>query len=300
LTEDLQMRKAGAALLAGMVMLAVGGAAEAQVETSGIGVRKDPGTGVATGSQIRVENLSAGDVEMVRTMTAGNVLSHIMVTDSLEVEIARLGEQRIQDTELRAFASRLATDHGNNLRAGWNVAADRNIGVQRASWDDAAQHMQLTLQRLRAMAAGPEFDRVFLREQISHHHMAAQRLRAIREGGAPEPVAAHVSATLATVEDHLRQGQQIATRLGISTVGPDGTPLHDHHGMHHPTGQQLQQPTGQAAGDHQHRDPAARPTPAPGESMPGQRTEPLQQEVEHDQQQDRQRQDQQQSTPPLH
>jgi predicted outer membrane protein len=290
--EELHMRKAGAALLAGSILLAAAGAAEAQVGTSGIGVRKDPGGGVASGSQVRVENISAGDIDLVRTMTAGNVLSHIMVSDSMEVEIARLGEQRIQDAELRSFAARLAADHGNNLRAGWEVAASQNVGVQRAAWDDAAQHMQLTLQRLRAMSAGPEFDRMFLREQISHHHMAVQRLRAIRDGGAPAPVSAHVNATLAAIEDHLRQGQQIAARLGLTTVGPDGAPLHDHHGMHRPAGQHLQQPTGQPAEARQHTDPGARPAPAPGESIPGQRTEPLQQEVEHDHQQDRQAQDQ--------
>jgi putative membrane protein len=228
------MNRAAATIVTALALAALPLGLQAQETGSGISVRKDPGSGMMSSSQVRVENISAGDVELVRTMTASNVLSHIMVSDSMEVEIARLGEQRIQDAGLRAFASRLVADHGRNLRAGWDVAADRNIAVQKATWDDAAEHMQLTLSRLQAMGAGPEFDRAFLREQISHHHMAAQKLRALDEAGSTEPIREYVTNTLAAVEDHLREAHAIATRMGITALDADGRPLGDPH-QHHRT-----------------------------------------------------------------
>ena len=68
----------------------------------------------ATGmAQVKVTT-SNGEV---MTYTQKNLVDHLIIGDSIEVEMAKLAAMRTQNTAVRDFANMLVTDHEGHLEA---------------------------------------------------------------------------------------------------------------------------------------------------------------------------------------
>src|SRR3712207_2910852 len=141
-------------------------AADAQVRGSGIRVSKDayvPTTTTtaesASGTVIDAPGFNAVDAEVYRNMTDANIMAHMVVGDSLEIEMARLAAERAGDPEVREFARMLVDEHSRHLATSLEMARDEDIGSVPADGDRHAVTPRRMISQLRTMGSSPAFDR---------------------------------------------------------------------------------------------------------------------------------------------
>jgi putative membrane protein len=195
--------------------------ADAQVTGSGIRVSKDAYvptvSETASGTVIDAPGFNAVDAEVYRTMTDANIMAHMIVGDSLEIEIARLAAERAGDPEVREFARMLVDEHTRHLSTSLEMARDEDIGSVPSDGDRHAVTLRRYLASLRAMESSPAFDRAFLRYQIRHHDHEVNALRAMRPAARDDDLEQHIDETLPVIERHLNRSRELGGRLGVNT-----------------------------------------------------------------------------------
>lgn len=194
--------------------------ADAQVTGSGIRVSKDayvPAVQETSPGMIDAPGFNAVDAEVYRTMTDANIMAHMIVGDSLEIEMARLAAERAGDPEVREFARMLADEHSRHLATSLEMARDEDIGSVPADGDRHAVTLRRYLASLRSMGSSPAFDRAFLRYQIRHHDHEVNALRAMRPAARDDDLEQHIDETLPVIERHLNRARELGGRLGVNT-----------------------------------------------------------------------------------
>ncbi len=129
-------------------------------------------------------------------------------SDLYEMEASRLAEQRAQNPEVKRYAERMLRDHGKTtgeLKA--MVPQLQGVSAQQISTRLDQQHQAL-LQQLQG-AQGAEFDRAFAQQQVQSHQAAVDLFRAYAQGGDDEQLKRWASQTLPSLEEHLREAQQL-------------------------------------------------------------------------------------------
>jgi putative membrane protein len=194
--------------------------AGAQVRGSGIRVSKDAYVPTVSetspGAVIDAPAFNAVDAEVYRSMTDANIMSHMVVGDSLEIEMARLGAERAGDPEVREYARMLVDEHSRHLATSLEMARDEDIGSIPADGDRHAVTLRRYLSGLRSMGSSPAFDRAFLRYQIRHHQHEMNALRAMRPAARDDDLEQHIDETLPVIERHLNRGRELGERLGVT------------------------------------------------------------------------------------
>src|SRR5205823_12862997 len=100
--------------------------------------------------------------------------------DSVEVQIAQLAQNKATEQRVKDYATMLATDHQAHLGKVLHVMTDKNIGSQPMATDpEGARSLQL-LNALTNMAAGTQWDAMFVRAQVRHHQNEIDALNAMR------------------------------------------------------------------------------------------------------------------------
>jgi putative membrane protein len=195
--------------------------ADAQVRGSGIRVSKDtyvPVSETAAGTIVDTPGFNEVDAEVYRSMNDANIMAHMIVGDSLEIELARLGAERAGDPEVREFARLLVDEHSRHLATSLEMSRDEDIGSIPADGDRHAVTLRRYLANLRSMGSSPAFDRAFLRFQIRHHDHEMNALRAMRPAARDDDLEQHIDETLPIIERHLSRSRELGARLGV--VGP--------------------------------------------------------------------------------
>jgi putative membrane protein len=196
------------------------GQADAQVRGSGIRVSKDvyvpTVSETATGTVIEAPGFNAVDAEVYRSMTDANIMAHMIVGDSLEIEMARLAAERAGDPEVREFARLLVDEHSRHLSTSLEMSRDEDIGSIPADGDRHEATLRRYLSSLRAMGSSPAFDRAFIRYQMRHHDHEVNALRAMRPAARDDDLEQHIDETLPVIERHLSRSRDLGARLGVT------------------------------------------------------------------------------------
>jgi len=162
-------------------------------------------------AQVKVTT-SNGDVV---TYTEKNLVDHLIVGDSLELEMAQLAVMRTQNTAVRDYANMLVTDHKNHLEALRKVAAEHDVGRQALASDTSGVETIRALTSLREMAADSGFDNAFIRQQIAHHKQEIINLKMFGGAAKDDDVKDDIKHTLPVLERHLARAREVAAHLGI-------------------------------------------------------------------------------------
>jgi putative membrane protein len=195
--------------------------ADAQVTGSGIRVSKDVYVPTvretSTGTVIDAPGFNAVDAEVYRSMTDQNIMGHLLVGDSLEIELARLGAERAGDPEVREFARMLVDEHSRHLSTALEVARTNDVNPpMTADGDRHPVTLRRFINQLRSMGSSPAFDRAFLRYQIRHHDHELNALRAMRPAARDDDLEQFIDETLPVIERHLNRSRELGARLGVT------------------------------------------------------------------------------------
>jgi putative membrane protein len=194
--------------------------ADAQVRGSGIRVSKDAYvptvSETSTGTVIDAPGFNAVDAEVYRSMNDANIAAHMIVGDSLEIELARLGAERAGDPEVRELARMLVDEHSRHLATSLEVARAPDIGSMPADGDRHPITLRRFINQLRSMGSSPAFDRAFLRYQIRHHDFELNALRTMRPAARDDDLQQLIDESLPVIERHLNRSRELGARLGLT------------------------------------------------------------------------------------
>jgi putative membrane protein len=157
------------------------------------------------GAPARTEPKPSGDQQFVMNVAKDGMA---------EVELGRLASQKATNDQVKQFGQRMADDHGKANDELKKLASDKNIIIPS---DTDGKH-KATIEKLSKMT-GDAFDRAYTQEMVAGHKKAVSAFKAESKSGKDAEVKAWAAKTLPTLEEHLKQIQE----LSRSVVGTSGT-----------------------------------------------------------------------------
>ena len=172
-------------------------------------------------AQVKVTT-STGEV---MTYTEKNLVDHMIVGDSIELEMAQLAVKRTQNTAVRDFANMLINDHKAHLENLRKAAAEHDVGRQALPSDTSGAQMIRELTNLRSMAADSGFDNAFVRGQIEHHKQEIIALKMFGGAAKDDDVKSDVKHVMPVLERHLASAREVAAHLGLPADSSSATTI---------------------------------------------------------------------------
>jgi len=167
-------------------------------------------------AQVKVTT-SGGEVA---TLTQKNVVDHMIVADSLEVEQAQLAMTRTQNAAVKDFANMLVTDHKTHLDNLRKLAGKSDIGREANSGDSSAAAAAATFGQLQAMGAEAGFDKAFVDAQIQTHTREIAALKTLRAAAKDDALQKDIDATIPVLDRHLARARAVSAQLSAPAMAP--------------------------------------------------------------------------------
>jgi putative membrane protein len=161
-----------------------------------------------TGSAARAQVTSSGG-EVSSTMQK-KIVDRMIVSDSVEIEMARLASSQTKNPAVRDLAAVLTGGHRDHLEALRKLAASEDVG--RASNAESASDVR-ALEGLRRMPADSSFDRAFVNAEVELHQQSLDNLKKWRAVATSPALQQDIDRTIPLVEAHLTRAQAVASKL---------------------------------------------------------------------------------------
>jgi putative membrane protein len=144
--------------------------------------------------------LQAAEMDFVKQATAAGMA---------EVDVGKLGAEKAADQSVKQFAQRMVDDHSKANEQLIKILGDKKVEVPKELPADAAS----TKDRLSSLS-GTDFDREFMTNMVSDHEKAVALFDKESKEGQDAQLKQFAEQTLPTIQDHLKQAQQIQSSLG--------------------------------------------------------------------------------------
>jgi len=151
------------------------------------------------------------------------VLSQMHQADLTEVKLGKMAAEKASTDEVRAYANQLVRDHMSVDQMVVAMAHESGTDLQnsaparRAARHEAAQEKKL--ERKMESAKGPDFDRFFLRQELSDHDKLIRTLQQDREDTSDDQLEALIDKTMPILEQQKKLAQILIDKEQAQT-GP--------------------------------------------------------------------------------
>lgn len=160
-----------------------------------------PGSGTAPGGAMA-------------TMSDANIVAKLAAMDSAEIELGRLGTEKAQNPDVKAYAQMMVDHHTQMKNEGATLARQENITAVLPPDDSTPREMVAARDRLMATDAAA-FDRVFMEQMVADHQKAVATITSMAGMAQSPGLRAHLEKALPRVQAHLDH----AMRLQQSVAG---------------------------------------------------------------------------------
>ena len=143
--------------------------------------------------------LQGADMDFVKQAAAAGMA---------EVDLGKLGTEKASEQAVKQFAQRMVDDHSKANDALMKIAGDKKVEVSKELPADAKS----TKDQLSGLS-GDNFDREFMRHMVSDHEKAVDLFSKEAQGGQDAQVKQFAEQTLPTLQDHLKQAQEVQGNL---------------------------------------------------------------------------------------
>jgi putative membrane protein len=186
-----------------------------RLTTTGIAVLLASLTASVAGAQ--VTTTSAGDVSM---FSQKNLIDHLIVGDSIQVEMAQLAVTRTQNAAVKDFANQVLTDSKAHVDALTKLAGKSDIGREANAADSSGARFAGVVKGLQSM---PEagFDQAFIQAQIMYAKQSIDGLKKWRAAAKDDDVQKDIDKALPVLESHLSRATQVSAQLSKPDVKTD-------------------------------------------------------------------------------
>jgi putative membrane protein len=125
-----------------------------------------------------------------------------------EVELGKLAAQKGNSDAVKQFGQRMADDHGKANDELKNLAQQKGLALPT---DLDSKHRQV-IDRLSKLS-GAEFDRAYVNDMVRDHRKDVAEFKREAERAKDPDLKAWAQKTLPTLEDHLKQVQQLQAQV---------------------------------------------------------------------------------------
>ena len=125
-----------------------------------------------------------------------------------EVQAGNLALQKAQSAEVKAFAQRMVTDHGNANNELSQLATAKGIGLPTELGGDhegAFEHLN--------SLSGTEFDKAYMKHMVEDHQKDTAEFEKASTTGTDADVKGWAGKTLPTLQEHLRLAKDVSSKL---------------------------------------------------------------------------------------
>jgi putative membrane protein len=185
-------------ILIGTVVLAIGGAAVAQQTTP----------------QTPPQKPAAEKPAAARGSADQQFVINVAKDGMAEVELGKLAAEKASKDDVKKFAQRMVDDHSKANDELKTLAQNKNITLPTAIDAKHKTHLD-SMSKL----SGEAFDRAYAKDMLADHQKAVAAFRTESKSGKDADVKAWAAKTLPTLEEHLKQAQE----LNRGVVGTSGT-----------------------------------------------------------------------------
>lgn len=162
-----------------------------------------------TGSVARAQVVTSAGGEVTGTIQK-KMVDRMIVSDSVEIEMARLAQSQTKNPAVRDLAAVLVAGHRDHLDALHKLAESPDVGrvADAASASDVR-----AFERLRGMPADSSFDRAFVTAEVQLHQQAIDNLKKWRAAASSPALQQDIDRTIPLLEGHLARAQSVAEKL---------------------------------------------------------------------------------------
>jgi putative membrane protein len=121
----------------------------------------------------------------------------------MEVEAARLAQEKATSTEVKEFARKLEQNHQKANDQLKQIASEKNVELPA----DMGKHAAM-IEKVRNLS-GDKFDKEFMKMQVKHHKKDVSTFQKHADKSMDSDVKAFASATLPTLQQHLQEAEQL-------------------------------------------------------------------------------------------
>jgi putative membrane protein len=164
----------------------------------GAGAQQPSTTAPSTGAPAK-SGLAAADRKFMMDAARGGMA---------EVELGKLAAERATSDAVKQLGQRMADDHGKANDELKNLAQQKGVTLPT---DLDAKHKQLR-DRL-AKLSGADFDRAYVNEMVRDHRKDVSEFKKEATRAKDSDLKAWADKTLPTLEDHLKQVQQLQAQV---------------------------------------------------------------------------------------
>ena len=163
----------------------------------GLAQSSAPATGKTTSD--KSGKLASGDRKFVMEALEGNMA---------EVELGKLASERASNDAVKQFGKRMVDDHGKAEEELKKLAQDKGL-TPPAELDKKHTRLRDRLAKL----SGAEFDRAYVDEMVKDHRKDVKEFQRGAEKAKDFDVKNFAARTLPTLQDHLKQIEQVQTQV---------------------------------------------------------------------------------------
>lgn len=121
----------------------------------------------------------------------------------MEIEVARIAQQKATSNEIKEFARKLEQDHSKANDQLKQIASQKNVELP----TDMGKHKE-QVDKLNGKS-GDQFDKAFMKMQVKHHKDDIGTFEKETNLGMDSDVKSFASSTLPTLQAHLKQAQEL-------------------------------------------------------------------------------------------
>lgn len=162
-----------------------------------------------TGSAARAQVVTSSGGEVAGSLQK-KIVDRMIVSDSVEIEMAKLASTKTKNPAVRDLAALLSAGHREHLDTLRKLAESPEVG-RVADAENAS--VARTVDLLRGMPADTSFDRAFVTAQVELHQQAIDNLKKWRAAATNPALQQDIDRTIPLLEGHLTRAQAVAAKL---------------------------------------------------------------------------------------
>jgi putative membrane protein len=144
---------------------------------------------------------AVSDQEFVTKAATGNLM---------EVHMGKLGVERATNANVKQFAQRMVDDH---TKANKELLSIADLKKENLPKDLAKDKEHEAAMKKFAELKGAEFDRAYMKQMVADHQKTISLFEAQAKNGKDAKLKAFAEKTLPTLREHLKQAQEIESKL---------------------------------------------------------------------------------------
>jgi len=198
-------------LIAALVVTAVAGCGTSQNQAPPAAVTIAPAPEAAPPTAQKARSKSSAmrarmSPEVSTKLNTAMVLSQLHQTNLMEIELAKMAQEKGSIDGVRAYANQLVQDHTSLDQMVMSMAqkSGNRAAVDRSAHESAQE--KILEKKLKAVN-GVKFDRLFLQQANSDHESLIRKLQQDREDASDDELEALIDKTIPILEQHKELAQ---------------------------------------------------------------------------------------------